>query len=168
LAPWADFIAATDGSWWRKHPEALKLSGAKYTMHNVRGAERVKVPGYVAVNSGVLGLECAKRAGATRVLLLGVDMRGTHFFGPYTNGLSNTAESKRRMHLTQYARWAKVNRGIEVINCTPASALKCFPKASLDDALSSLLAVERRVQDLPSGACERARQDGEAPPAAAA
>lgn len=147
LAPWADFIAATDGGWWRKYPEALKLPGAKYTMHQVKGAERVKVPGYVAVNSGVLALECAKRAGATRILLLGFDMRGTHYFGPYRNGLSNTSETKRRMHLAQYARWSRANREIEIFNCTQGSALKCFPMARLDEYLQdgggSVLRIDR-------------------------
>ena len=104
-------------------------------MHQVRGVERVKVPGYVSVNSGVLGLEVARLKGASRILLLGFDMHGTHFFGPYTNGLSNTSEAKRRMHLAQYARWAKRNRDIEVFNCTPGSALQCFPTARLDDCL---------------------------------
>src|SRR5690606_23202615 len=99
LAPWADFLAATDSAWWRT-----------YTMRAVRGARRVKVAGYVAVNSGGLGLGGAKRNGATRILLLGFDMHGTHFFGPYRNGLSNTTETKRRMHFAQYARWAKRNQ----------------------------------------------------------
>ena len=147
LAPWAEFIAATDGGWWRKYPEALKLPGAKYTMHQVKGVERVKVPGYVAVNSGVLALECAKRAGATRILLVGFDMHGSHFFGPYRNGLTNTSEAKRRMHLSQYAKWAKANRGIEILNCTEGSALKCFQMARLDEYLQdgggSVLRIDR-------------------------
>lgn len=147
LAPWADFIAATDGGWWRKYPEALNLPGAKYTMHQVKGVERVKVPGYVSVNSGVLALECAKRHGANRVLLLGFDMRGSHYFGPYRNGLTNTSETKRRMHLSQYTRWARNNRAVEVINCTEGSALTCFKTASMDEYLQdgggSVLRIDR-------------------------
>ena len=147
LAPWADFIAATDGGWWRKYPDAIQLEGRKYTMHQVRGVERVKVPGYVAVNSGVLAMECAKREGATRILLLGFDQQGSHFFGPYTNGLNNTSEAKRRVHLSQFARWGRANRAIEVINCTEGSALKCFPSARLDDYLhdegGSILRIDR-------------------------
>ena len=129
------FVAATDGAWWRKYPEAKERCGKLYSMHTVSGVERVRVPGWTAVNSGVLGLECARREGATRILLLGFDMHGSHFFGPYTNGLSNTTDQRRRMHLAQYARWAKRNQDIQVINCTPGSALKCFPEARLDEVL---------------------------------
>src|SRR5690606_22558214 len=57
LAPWADCLAATDSAWWRKYREAMTRPGAKYTMHQVKGGERVKVAGYVSVNSGVLGME---------------------------------------------------------------------------------------------------------------
>lgn len=161
LAPWADFIAATDGAWWRRYADAKQLPGAKYTMHNVRHVERVKVPGYVAVNSGVLGLECAKRHGATRILLLGFDMHGSHFFGPYTNGLSNTSEAKRRMHLSQYARWSRANRGIEVFNCTTGSALKCFQEARLDDFCSDVQVAHAGVSgEVHGGACEHAASDG--------
>jgi hypothetical protein len=129
------FIAATDSAWWRKYPEAKERSRKLFTMHNVSGVERVRVPGWAAVNSGVLGLQCAKLQGATRILLLGFDMRGTHFFGPYTNGLINTTEARRRQHLKQYAAWRLANPGVEVINCTPGSALQCFPAARLDDYL---------------------------------
>jgi hypothetical protein len=76
------------------------------------------VPAQGIVNSGVLALECAKRFGATRILLLGYDMRGSHFFGPYANGLRNTTERKRTDHLRQYAKWGRANPDIEVINCT--------------------------------------------------
>lgn len=134
LAPWAQFIAATDSGWWRKHPEAKALPGQKYTMHTVPDLETVKIDGlYRICNSGVLGLECARLQGATRILLLGFDMHGTHFFGPYSNGLRNTSTAQRKQHMQQYAQWARVNRGIEVINCTQGSALTCFPTARLDE-----------------------------------
>lgn len=135
LAPWAEFIAATDRAWWQKYPEARDLPGLKYTMHKVPGVERVQVPGYIAVNSGVLGLQCAMELGATRILLLGFDMHGSHFFGPYTNGLSNTSEARRGVHMRQYERWGKANPRVTVINCTEGSALQCFQAMSLAEAL---------------------------------
>lgn len=145
LAPWAEIIAATDAAWWRSYPDAVALPAAKRCMATSPYAERVKIQGMEpAVNSGVLGLECAVRAGATRILLLGADMHGTHYFGPYTNGLRNTAPHQRRQHVKQYATWARLNRGVSVLNCTPGSALDCFQKADLDASLAEL-AAQRRV-----------------------
>lgn len=124
LAPWADFLAATDMNWWRRHPAAKDFAGKRYSCHGVTGVKRVRMP---TVNSGVLALECAKNLGATTIRLYGFDMHGSHFFGPYTNGLSNTTPDKRKVHFTQYAKWQRQNARIQVINCTPGSALKCFP-----------------------------------------
>lgn len=90
-----DFIAATDSAWWRKYPQAKDENCRHYTMHTVSGCKHVRIPGFGVVNSGVLALECAKREGAKRILLLGFDMHGSHFFGQYTNGLSNTTDKKR-------------------------------------------------------------------------
>jgi hypothetical protein len=135
LAPHAAFIAATDSKWWRAYPDALKSPAKKFTMHSVRGVEHVRIRGFNAANSGVLGLEVAKRQGATRILLLGFDMHGTHFFGRYTNGLTNTVEKRRRIHLQQYLAWSRRNPAVEVINCTPGSALECFPRADVNEFL---------------------------------
>src|SRR5690606_15477949 len=61
LAPWADFIASSDASWWRKYPEAVQIP-KRYAMHLVKGVETVKVPSLGTIcNSGVLALECSKR-----------------------------------------------------------------------------------------------------------
>lgn len=141
LAPWAQIVAASDAAWWRSFPTARALPAAKFCMTTSPHAERVRIDAMGAVvNSGVLGLECAVRAGATRILLLGADMRGDHFFGPYRNGLRNTAPHQRAQHLKQYAAWARLNREVEVLNCTPGSALDCFPRADLDACLAELAA----------------------------
>lgn len=101
-------------------------------MHAAAGIERVEVPAIGDVcNSGVLALEVARMRGATRIELYGFDMHGSHFFGEYTNGLGNTSAKTRTVHLEQYRKWAAANTGIEVINCTPASAIDCFPMMGL-------------------------------------
>lgn len=141
LAQWALIIAASDAAWWRSFPAAREQPAAKFCMGTTRDVERVRIDALgTGVNSGVLGLECAVRAGATRILLLGADMQGTHFFGPYRNGLRNTAPHQRAQHLKQYASWARLNRKVEVLNCTPGSALECFPRADLDACLAELAA----------------------------
>lgn len=160
LAPWADFLAATDSRWWRMHPQAKELAGAKYSMHAMPGVAQVRMQGGV-VNSGVLALECAKRRGATSILLCGFDMRGSHFFGPYRNGLSNTTDAKRRVHLGQYAAWRKANPGLHVVNLTENSALQCFPMARLDDYCSRIQMGNAGLPgNLHVGACEHTAPHG--------
>ena len=142
LAPDARFIAASDAAWWRTYRDAFDRPVPKFGMGSANGVERIRIDQLgTSVNSGVLALECAVRAGATRILLLGFDMHGTHFFGPYTNGLRNTQPHQRAQHLRQYEAWAHMRRGVEVINCTPGSALTCFPKAELDACLAEPAAL---------------------------
>ena len=130
LAPWADFLVAQDKQWWRKYPEAMRFSGRKFTGNKILGLERV--PGSrTNWNSGVLALQAAVRCmGATSIRLYGFDMHGTHFFGPYTNGLGNTQPHRREVHLAQYRAWADNNQQVRVLNCTPGSALDCFEVSS--------------------------------------
>lgn len=138
LAPFAEFIAASDAAWWAKYPEAMNSNTEKFSMgKEVKGVELVSIPelGGGTMNSGVLALECAKRKGATKILLIGFDMRGSHFFGKYVNGLRNTSNAQRANHLKQYESWARANRKIEVVNCTTGSAIECFPKAILSAVL---------------------------------
>lgn len=136
LAPWADFICASDRGWWARYADVSTLDGRKFSMAAFPDTERVSIPMLGSVcNSGVLALEVAKTLGATRILLLGYDMHGSHFFGQYTNGLRNTTPLQRSNHMKQYRQWADANKGLTVINCTKRSRLECFPKASLEDAL---------------------------------
>lgn len=137
LAPEARFIASTDSAWWRRYPDARERDCPRFTMHKVSGLEFVQDFGLGFVNSGVLGLECVvKKFGATEVLLLGFDMRGSHFFGEYTNGLRNTDEQRRRQHLKQFETWGRSNKPVRVVNCTEGSAIKCFPRMDLDACLA--------------------------------
>jgi hypothetical protein len=138
LAPWADFLAATDAGWWRNYPGAIRFAGAKYSAAKICDeVEQIKTPHVgLSSSSGVLALEVAKQRGATRILLLGFDHKGTHYFGPYKNGLRNTPDRRRKEHAEQFAQWGRVNKDIEVINCTPGSALSCFPMARLEDVLN--------------------------------
>lgn len=129
IAPWADFMVGQDLKWWRAYPEAKEFVGRKFSANAVEGVEQVK--GALSHwNSGVLGLYTAVHMiGATRILLYGFDMRGSHYFGPYTNGLGNTPPHRRLVHMNQYRAFAMKYTDIEVLNCTPGSALDCFPHA---------------------------------------
>lgn len=125
LAPWAEFLAASDRQWWDKYPAAREFAGARYSGHRMRGVQQL-AGALTNWNSGVLALAVAAHLGATLVRLHAFDMHGTHFFGPYANGLANTAPARREIHKQQFAQWARQNPQVRVVNCTPGSALRCF------------------------------------------
>lgn len=151
LAPWADILYAADGQWWDRHWKHAKgFKGLKVTIEpNALRPELLTLknnmvggftgfdpdPGTVksGQNSGYQAICIAVHAGAKCIELYGFDMRSIenkhHWHGGHPSPLRNHGES-------MYGRWLKnfetlvpeINkRGIEVINCTPNSALKCFP-----------------------------------------
>lgn len=98
-----------------------------------------KQPGVIhqGGNSGHQAINLAFLAGARRIILLGFDFQGTHWHGNYTNGLPNNGPRL-------YEDWAKrmavtaadlAAEGVEVLNCSPSSAIQCFKKTTLGDAL---------------------------------
>lgn len=152
LAPWADLLFAADSAWWSSRAQdALKFPGLKVTTNestpfrqvlHLRAGERLGFdpdPSRLATggNGGYQALHIAVHAGAARVLLFGFDMRGGHWHGQHATPLSNPSPGT-------FARWVAAfetlaphlrARGVEVLNCAPGSALRCFPAASMAEAL---------------------------------
>ena len=153
LAPWAKVFYACDAEWWDAHHEGIEnLAGEKWTI-NKAAAEKYKLnfipglpakkfsnsPGYIATggNSGFQALNLAVLHGAQRVILLGYDMQlapdgKRHFFGNHPGGMNRNS---RYQDWIKNFRRAKPYIKIEVINCTRETALDCFPKTKLKDAL---------------------------------
>lgn len=139
LAPWARAIVACDRGWWMEKSKHLdSYAGERWSpdphpgpfdcIHPLRNIN-------TNTNSGLLGLDYWVRRGAKRILLLGIDMQGTHFFGRHEK-LQNTPPGQFAIFIWQFDRYAgQMAKDVEVINCSPISALTCFPKMSLDDAL---------------------------------
>lgn len=80
-----------------------------------------------------------------RIALVGFDMRAPdgkrHFFGDHPAPLHRAKDASElnryfKGFTKEFDRAAKLLRpGIEIVNCTPGSALECFPKARLEDVL---------------------------------
>lgn len=134
LAPWADAMVANDMKWWRAYPEALKFAGRKFCGADYKGTERLPpVQMFPAgTNSGLQAMRVAVMLGATRIILLGLDMKGTHYFGKHPPALKNSTPADFQRMLIQFKRWRSDAR---VINCSPGSALTCFETARLLDVL---------------------------------
>jgi len=75
----------------------------------------------------------ARAMGASRILLLGFDMHGTHYFGRHVSPLHNTSAGGFKRHIGQFQLW---RGGCDVVNCTPGSALTQFAFGRLEDFVS--------------------------------
>lgn len=135
LAPWADALVSNDMKWWKQHPQALQFSGRKFCGSDFKGTERLSPQQMFPTgsNSGLQGMRVALMFGATRIILLGMDMKGTHYFGTHPPALKNSTPGDFQRMLRQFARWKSA---AEVINCSPGSALTCFKTGNLADVLS--------------------------------
>jgi hypothetical protein len=150
LAPWADILYAADSSWWNHTSGARSFDGLKVSCEEVPGILRLRNAGRIGYtdepdcvhtygNSGAQAIQIAAKAGASRILLLGFDMQGTHWHGSHPLPLRNSSQQLMRDWCEQMAQLATAlaQRSIQVLNCTPGSALTCFPMASLERVLAS-------------------------------
>ena len=154
MAPWADALIASDVRWWQWHKGAKDFHGLKYATSKAvkwSGVQLLKNTGRDGLetnpsglkhgmNSGYRAVNLAVHFGAARILLLGYDMqRGAgkdrleHWHGDHPIA-SRSAYPVFRKHFETLVEPLKA-LGIDVLNCTPGSALECFPKAPLRDVL---------------------------------
>jgi hypothetical protein len=153
LAPWADSLYCADARYWAHVKGAPAFQGLKYSLE----AASAKWPGVQVLrncgtqgleldptglksggNSGYQAINLAVHLGAARVLLLGYDMgphRGRDHFTPDYPW----APPNYRLFLRHFPSIVQPLKeaGVEVVNCTRGSALKCFPYQSLADALTA-------------------------------
>lgn len=156
LAPWADVLYSCDAKWWHHHRDAQSFQGMKVGLSDcitfpdvrlMRHRKRDDVkgidpgqgfdpdPAYLATgaNSGYQAVHLAAHFAAARVVLLGFDMRGSHFFGDHPPSLKRDAPFATWIERFRTLAKPLTERGIEVLNCTPGSALDAFPTANLDE-----------------------------------
>lgn len=152
LAPWASMLYAADRAWWAANPEAMKFAGIKVSCERYPGVESLRNAGTIGYtddawgihtygNSGAQGIQIAAKAGASRILLCGFDMHdraGSHWHGDHPAPLRNTQTELYARWIVQMAVLARhlAERGVDVLNVTPDSALKCWPIVDLEAALA--------------------------------
>lgn len=88
-------------------------------------------------NSGAACIAMAAQAGAKRIIMLGYDCQKTggkaHWHGDHPRQLGNANSINR--WIPKFQELAKDHRHVEIINCSRATALECFPRMELEDAL---------------------------------
>lgn len=147
LAPWADILYAADACWWYWHKGVPEFQGPKYALEK----QSIRVNVTVLQNTGIDGLELAPTGlrngrnsgyqavglchhlGIARIVLLGYDMYGGHWFGNHPNHRSSPYHAFRKYFTTIVKPLEEA--GIEVVNATPGSRLECFPKRPLREVL---------------------------------
>lgn len=158
LCPWADILHAADFSWWNQHQGRPDFAGVKTTL-NRRASEapwgvqflrsnfttgmEFDDPGRVGWggNSGFGAVNLAAQFGASKIILIGFDMRidlGARWHAPHGAGSAEPVglfvENWRR-HLDDAASDLAA-RSIRVVNCSPISALRAYPIMPFEAALA--------------------------------
>lgn len=163
LAPDAEVLYACDWRWWRKHGGVPGFAGLKVTLSNSRGhldewpeikvlentgtegLERAPTGLRTGRNGGYQAINLAVHFGVKRIVLLGYDMKPaadgrTHWFGDHEDWPTR-ASIFPDVFVPRFEGLARAleDHGVEVVNCTPGSALDVFPAAPLEDALADRL-----------------------------
>lgn len=158
LAPWGDVLYAADGKWWDAYPKAREFAGLKVTQ-DAAAAKRyglyrvhifsevnpashriaIEAPGVLGHggNSGFQGLNLAVQFGARRILLIGFDLKGSHWHANHPEPMLNPRPQRLDKWRSRLDEQAPVFRqlGVDVINCSGVSALNRYRKMSLEEAL---------------------------------
>jgi hypothetical protein len=154
LVPWARAMYAGDLAWWERYG-AMDFAGERWTRdetaaemfglrlvsaRNDRGLCTDPWTVNRGGNSGYQAVNLAYHFGAKEIILLGFDLHrrdGAHWHGDHGEGMVNAPESHIR-------KWRKAFRQlasdlwtahVRVVNCTPGSDLKVFPRVALHKAL---------------------------------
>lgn len=155
LAPWADVLYSGDREWWQYYNGVPEFKGDKYTCDphaaNAFGINLVNLMHHEAFylgdntiasgkNSGFQAMNLAALHGYTKIILLGYDMSASadgrrHWFGDHPNKIIRNSNYNDWLKHFRIAAPLIKSLGIDVINCTTDSAIDCFPKMPLKDAL---------------------------------
>lgn len=158
----ADLLYYCDSKWWRWHGDELWVRAfqarnaiVKGSLHSrecnraigIRNIALTKPNSFEertdrlahGRNSGYAVIHLAAHLGAKRIILLGYDMgfkagQPSHHHGGHPDA------QKPSVYSVMLKEWPSIvqplkDRGIEVINCTPESALQVFPRMKLRKAL---------------------------------
>ncbi len=142
LAPWADVLYATDGVWWEQNKGMTGFEGRRVTS-SPYAVKAFGIDLFVTVGScsGMRAIHLAEEMKANPILLVGFEMHvgnGVHWHEPYNNKqLRNPGKQQMIVWRMDMERLATklADRGTHVINCTPDSAIKCFPYKPFAEAL---------------------------------
>lgn len=151
---WADWLHACDPKWWTWHAQhgldkwpGIRTTNVQHAMCVNWGVHLVKCEGQTGFsddpgvvrsgkNGAYIAVQMAAHAGASRILLTGCDMKPVpHWFGRHPDGDPHQPDYPGMRAAFATLVEPLRARGVEVLNCSPGSALDCFPMARLEDVI---------------------------------
>lgn len=149
MALTADALFSYDRRWWTHYgSEVMKTfkghrfsSGGQLAQWQTEYLPRGKREFPATGNSGAAMIVLSVYTGCTKVYLLGYDcQRGpngeVHHHGNHPRPLGNALSMPKWPVQFQAAATYAKNWGVEVVNCSRRTALTCFPRADLEEAIA--------------------------------
>lgn len=157
LAPWATALYSSDVGWYTHYQGVPAFPGLKFgivplappaawgitVLQNTgdRGIDARPTGLRTGRNSGAAAINLAVHFGASRIVLLGYDMKKgatgkTHFFGEHPQPIRHESPYDAFLEVFKTTRAPLAQLGVSVINCTPGSALTVFPCQPLREVLA--------------------------------
>lgn len=164
IAPHARACYSCDKRWWDYHYEPLRASGfagelwtqdagaaGAYGLRYIECSRapglsterRIRAGGQVG-NSGAQAINLAYLWGARKLVLLGFDFHGTHFFGEHPKPVKVSSVFGQMINSMWPMAYDLKRLGVQVLNCSPISKLPFWPLVPLTTALAG----ERPPRDL--------------------
>ena len=143
MAPWADVLYAGDRQWWNQYGAEARAMMKECWTASIDAAERYDVKYREArdfENSGYQAIELAVlEFGADRVIMLGYDMQ--HTGGKRHWHEDHPGEMENADRVSDWpARFAELPMRfleVETVNCSRETALTCFRRMALEEALGA-------------------------------
>lgn len=142
IAPFAAILYAGDDCWWDQFHDAITIPAERWTCAN-RAAVKYKIRLHKIrgpYHSGLRAMQLAAELGARRIVMLGYDCQysnGRHHWHDDYRGLGN-AHSHHKWP-AQHAFWkSQIGNASEVLNASRETAITCWPRVSIEEALAEL------------------------------
>jgi len=146
MCPWAEVLLAHDAKWWALYKDEVNetFSGRKVTcsatsipnVHSLKSTMLFHPFG----NSGAAAISLAAIGGAKKIVLLGFDCQPAedgkrHWHDDHPAPLKNAVTIDRwHLKFAKVADYAKRKKA-QVVNASRQTALKCFDRLPIEDAL---------------------------------
>lgn len=133
-----------DRKWWEVHLEDVRKSFVGERVSRAKLLHRFGVTHLETFkhynNSGAAAISLAAHRGASTIILLGYDCQYTdgkrHWHGDHPRGMGNAGSIVKWMRGFEELATALEKAGVRVLNATRETALTCWPRTSLDEALA--------------------------------